>query len=56
MKQILLTESACISCKEPKQQKEYRLELAKDSHYKITYETYIINDCKRCGKYTGKLR
>lgn len=56
MKLILQSESACIACKAPKQQKEFRMESDEKATYPVKYERYIINDCNKCGKYTAKLK
>lgn len=57
MKYILQTTSPCVECKHPKARKEYRLEREDNDQSKVTnYSVYIINDCKKCGRYRGELK
>lgn len=55
MKYILKTEKPCTECKALKMLKEFAIENEPKDHYQAAYKTYILNDCKECGKYSAKL-
>lgn len=56
MKYILQSETPCVACKAPKKKKEFLLQREETDLNKITnYTRYTVNDCDKCGKYSGKL-